>query len=74
MARKRLTDELLTCRELRERDRIEINMLRKLVRTLIENDPNDDAADSVTVLEVWRQEARQVLSSLAIFAPERRAP
>jgi hypothetical protein len=35
--------------------------LRSLIRTLIENDPDDMAADGVTVLEVWRKEAAQML-------------
>jgi hypothetical protein len=40
-------------------------MLRKLVRTLVENDTNADAeADSAT-LDAWRKEAREVLASLS---------
>ena len=35
----------------------EIEWLRNHIRCLIENDPNDDAADAVTVLDVWRKEA-----------------
>ena len=34
----------------------EIERLRGLVRCLVENDPNDYAADAVTVLDVWRGE------------------
>jgi hypothetical protein len=35
--------------------------LRYLVQVLIDNDPNDDAADAVTVLDVWRKEAKAAL-------------
>ena len=35
----------------------EIEWLRNHIRFLIENNPNDDAADTVTVLDVWRKEA-----------------
>jgi hypothetical protein len=35
--------------------------LRELIRALLENDLDDDAADGVSVLQVWRREARQVL-------------
>lgn len=35
----------------------EIEWLRKHIRCLIENDPNDDAADGVSVLDVWRRQA-----------------
>lgn len=35
----------------------EIERLRGLVRCLLENDPDDDAADGVSVLDVWRKEA-----------------
>jgi hypothetical protein len=41
--------------------RAENERLRVLVHALIDSDPNDDAADGVTVLEVWRKEARQAL-------------
>lgn len=41
----------------------EIERLRALVECLLENDPNDMAADAVTVLEVWRREARKVLGA-----------
>lgn len=39
----------------------EIERLRELVRCLVENDPNDYAADTVTVLDVWRKDARKAL-------------
>ena len=35
--------------------------LRRLVEIMIEEDPNDMAADAVTVLDVWRKEARAAL-------------
>lgn len=39
------------------RDLVEENeRLRTFVKTLMENDPNGDAADGVTVLEAWRRE------------------
>ena len=34
--------------------------LETLILTLIENEPADTAADGVTVLEVWRKEAREL--------------
>ena len=37
--------------------------LRDLVQTLIDNDPNDMAADGVTVLDVWRNAALAALSA-----------
>jgi hypothetical protein len=43
--------------------RAEIIRLRSLVQCLLDNDPNDDAADGVTVLMAWRKEARAVLGS-----------
>jgi hypothetical protein len=39
----------------------EVERLRELVRCLVENDPNDYAADAVTVLDVWRKDARKAL-------------
>ena len=40
----------------------EIRLLRALVRTMVDEDPNDMAADGgVTVLDVWRKEARRAL-------------
>jgi hypothetical protein len=41
--------------------RPESRKLRRLVRDLLENDPDDMAADAVTVLDVWRKEARAAL-------------
>lgn len=38
-----------------------IATLKRLVEILIENDPDDMAADAVTVLDVWRKEARAAL-------------
>jgi len=38
------------------------NKLTRLVETLVENDPEDMAADAVTVLDVWRKEARELLA------------
>ena len=38
--------------------------LRNLVQTLIDNDPDELAADGgVTVLDVWRKEARRLLAN-----------
>ncbi|CAB4155380.1 hypothetical protein UFOVP670_14 [uncultured Caudovirales phage] len=36
--------------------------LTRLVEILVENDPEDMAADAVTVLDVWRKEARALLA------------
>jgi hypothetical protein len=41
--------------------RAENGRLRELIRVLLENDPNDDAADGVSVLDVWRKEAHRML-------------
>ena len=35
--------------------------LRRLIKVLLDNDPDDMAADAVTVLMVWREEARAAL-------------
>lgn len=40
----------------------EVERLREMVNCLIENDPNDYAADAVTVLEVWRNDARDLIA------------
>ena len=40
---------------------IAIERLCDLVECLIDNDPNDYAADAVTVLDVWRKDARSAL-------------
>jgi hypothetical protein len=37
--------------------------LRVLVRALLDNDPDDMAADGVTVLMAWRKEARRALEA-----------
>ena len=39
----------------------EIERLRDLIKVLLYNDPDDIAADAVTVLEVWRKEASEAL-------------
>lgn len=39
----------------------EPDRVRSLVATLLDNDPGDAAADGVTVLDVWRREARTLL-------------
>jgi hypothetical protein len=44
-------------RELEE----QIRDLHSLIKTLINNDPNDDAADGIIVLDVWRRDARRLL-------------
>jgi hypothetical protein len=47
--------------------------LAALVQTLLDNDPNDMAADGVTVLDVWRKEACAALSLARDHpTPERR--
>lgn len=38
-----------------------VTKLERLVQCLIDEDPYDMAADGVTVLEVWRKEAREAL-------------
>lgn len=45
------------CAELRA----ENARLRKLVQCLLDNDPDADAADGVTVLDVWREDAKRAL-------------
>jgi hypothetical protein len=48
-----------------ERRDAEIERLGALVQCLLDNDPNDDAADGgITVLDVWRRDARAVLKRL----------
>ncbi|MEO1419443.1 MAG: hypothetical protein AAFU66_00585 [Pseudomonadota bacterium] len=37
-------------------------MLVNLVQSLLENDPADDAADGVSVLDVWRRDASRILA------------
>jgi hypothetical protein len=39
----------------------EIEKLQALIQCLLDNDPNDLAADGITVLDVWRKEARRAL-------------
>lgn len=41
----------------------EIEKARYLIDCLIENDPNDYAADAVTVLDVWRKDARDFMAA-----------
>ena len=38
-----------------------VTKLERLVQCLIDEDPYDMAADGVTVLDVWRKEAREAL-------------
>lgn len=38
-----------------------IEKLESLVRCLLENNPDDSAADAVTVLDVWRKDAARLL-------------
>jgi uncharacterized coiled-coil protein SlyX len=53
---------VVTALELRDEARQENKRLRTLVETLLKEDPNELAADGgVTVLDVWRKEARQLL-------------
>lgn len=40
-----------------------VRELTRLVRTMLENDPNDMAADAVTVLAVWRRAAARALDT-----------
>lgn len=42
--------------------------LEYLVQCLIDEDPNDMAADGVTVLDVWRKEARYALIEKPIMS------
>lgn len=46
----------------RDRLRIENAHLRGIVKAMIENEPNDMAADGVTCLQVWRTEGAAILS------------
>jgi len=39
--------------------------LVRLVEILLENDPDDMAADAVTVLDVWRKEASELMARYA---------
>jgi len=39
-----------------ERDR-----LKKLIAVLLKNEPDDFAGDAITVLDVWRAEAKQII-------------
>lgn len=59
--------ELLEALEAAEAGRAE---LAGLVQMLLDNDPDDDAADAVSVLDVWRKEARAVLAA----TPEKPKP
>lgn len=43
----------------------EVERLRGLVRCLLDNEPDDMAADGVTVLDVWRKDARAALATPA---------
>jgi hypothetical protein len=63
----RVENERLTAyaRELQERISTlvnEIERLRDLVQTLLDNDPNETVADNgMTVLDAWRDQARHVI-------------
>lgn len=39
----------------------QLERLRSLARAMLENDPDDMAADGVTCLDVWRKEAKSLL-------------
>lgn len=39
----------------------DLTRLTELVQAMIDNDPNDDAADGVSVLDVWRKNAHDIL-------------
>lgn len=41
----------------------EIERALDLINAMIENDPNDYAADAVTVLDVWRKDARDFIAA-----------
>lgn len=51
-----------------------VERLRDLVTCLLENEPDDYAADGVTVLEVWRQAARAALSAPRPSQPKGETP
>jgi hypothetical protein len=46
-----------------------IERLRALIRIMLDEDPNDMAADGITVLDVWRKEARRALENTKIASP-----
>lgn len=41
---------------------VELEALRDLVDTMIDNDPNADVADAAVMIDVWRQRAREIRS------------
>lgn len=47
----------------------EVERLRALVQCLLDNDPDDYAADGVTVLQVWRKQAREALNTRNLEDP-----
>ena len=49
-------ETIVTARALTER-----HEARRLIAALVINDPNDDAADGVTVYAVWKQDAERFL-------------
>ena len=59
-----MTEHLCRFRDQAER-------LRTLVQALLDNDPDDMAADGVTVLDVWRKEAARILASEVPHSPPR---
>lgn len=42
----------------------ENRQLRAMVQTLIDNEPDDMAADGVTVFDVWRKDAKALLAAI----------
>lgn len=45
---------------------LQFDRLQDLVKTLIENDPTEPVADNgATVLDVWRERAKRVLSAVS---------
>ena len=39
----------------------EIERLRRLAKAILENAPDDMAADGITCLDVWRKEAKELV-------------
>lgn len=40
----------------------DVSELLGLVQVLLDNDPNDMAADAITVLDVWRKDAERIVA------------
>lgn len=49
------------CQEILHEAAEYIDKLHDLIVCLLENDPQADAADGISVLDVWRKEARETL-------------